>query len=107
MYASIRRYRVDPAAMDDLLHMVDTDFAETVQEIDGFVAYECVDGGNGSLCTISMFRDRAAAEASTEAAAAWIRDNLAARYDIQRLDVFTGEVSVSRARSEMLEPAHH
>src|SRR5829696_6571055 len=106
MYASIRRYRGEAAEMDELLHKVDTDFAQYIEEMDGFVAYECVDGGDGSLCTISVFRDRAAAEASADAAAAWIRDALS-DYKIERLDVFTGEVSVSRASSEMLEPAHH
>ena len=76
MYASIRRYRSDPAVMDELLHLIDTDFAETVEEIDGFVAYECIDNGAGELCTISVFRDEAAALASVDAAAAWVRDNL-------------------------------
>jgi len=106
MYATIRRYRGQADEMDELLHKIDTDFAQTMEEMDGFVAYECVDDGKGGLCTISVFRDRAAAEASTDAAAAWIRAELS-DYKIERLDVFTGEVSVSRARSEMLEPAHH
>jgi hypothetical protein len=106
MYASIRRYRTDPAAIDDLLHMIDTDFAEQVQDIDGFVAYECLDCGDGMLCTISVFRDEAGVERSVEAAGAWVRDALS-KYDIERLDVMNGELAVSRARREMLEPAHH
>jgi hypothetical protein len=106
MYATIRRYRGEASQMDELLHKIDTDFAATSEAMDGFVAYECVDGGDGALCTISVFRDRAAAEASTEAAAAWIRESLS-DYEIERLDVFTGEVSVSRVKSEMLEAAHH
>jgi hypothetical protein len=107
MFASIRRYRVDADAMDELLHMVDTDFAQTVEQMDGFVAYECIDCGDGQLCTVSVFRDRAAAEASAAAATTWVRDTLSSRYDIERLDASTGEVCVSRARQEMLEPAHH
>jgi hypothetical protein len=107
MFATIRHYRLSSGSMDDLLHEIDTDFAESIQEMDGFVAYECVDCGDGMLTTISTFRDRSAAEASSEMAASWIRDNLEGRFDLQRLDVATGEVSVSRAREEVLEPAHH
>jgi hypothetical protein len=106
MYASIRRYRVDASQMDGLLHRVDTDFAEQISASDGFVAYECVDCGDGELVTISMFRDRMAAEDSAQLAAAWIRDNLA-EFDIERTDMMTGEVAVSRAMDAMLEPAHH
>ena len=107
MFATIRRYRLNSGSMDDLLHEVDVDFAETIQATDGFIAYECVDSGDGMLTTISTFTDQRAAEASTEAAATWIRDNLASHYDIERLDVTTGEIAVNRAREEMLVPAHH
>jgi hypothetical protein len=106
MYASIRRYEVDQSAMDDLLHRVDTGFAEEVSARDGFVAYECVDCGDGGLVTISMFRDRAAAEDSAQMAAAWIRDALS-DIEIKRTDMMIGEVAVSRARDAVLQPAHH
>ena len=106
MFATIRRYRLTTGSMDDLLHEVDVGFAEMIQEQHGFVAYEVLDCGDGMVTTISTFADRAAAEASTEQAAAWIRDNLA-DYDMDRLDVQTGELAVSRAREEMLVPAHH
>jgi hypothetical protein len=105
MYASIRRYRGDASQMDEMLRLVDREFAEQIQEIDGFVAYECIDSGDGQLCTISVFRDREAAEQSVIAAASWIKDSLS-QFTLERTDVFTGEVSVSRARREMLEPAH-
>ena len=57
MFASIRRYRLQRGSMDDLLHLVDTDFAETIAEVDGFVAYEVIDLGDGELMTLSVFRD--------------------------------------------------
>ena len=107
MFATIRRYRLDSGSMDALLHEVDVDFAEMIEETEGFVAYECLDCGDGMLMTISTFTDREAAEASTEAASAWIRENLAGRYELERLDVTTGEIAVNRAREAMLVPAHH
>ena len=106
MFATVRRYRVMGGSMDDLLHEIDTGFAEMVQDMDGFVGYECIDCGGGTLMTISMFHERDQAEATTTAAADWIRTNLADRYEFERLDAITGEVAVSRARAEMLEPAH-
>jgi hypothetical protein len=106
MYASVRRYRVGADQMDDLLHEVDTDFAETIQQKDGFIGYECIDCGDGTLLTISTFRDREGAEASAEAAAEWVRDTLVDRFDIERVDALVGEIAVSRAREALLEPAH-
>ena len=105
MYTTIRRYHLERGSMDELLHLVDEGFAEQIQEMDGFVAYECVVDGD-ELCTISVFRDRASAEATTQAAADWIRENVGDKADLTRTDVFTGEVAVSRAQSAMLEPAH-
>ena len=105
MYASIRRYKVDASEMDDLLHRVDTEFAEQIAEVDGFVAYECLDC-DGEVVTISMFRDRKAAENSAQLAAAWIRDALPGS-SLERIDMMTGEVAVSRANESMLQPAHH
>jgi hypothetical protein len=107
MYASIRRYRLQSGSMDDLLHLVDSDFAESIAEVDGFVAYEVIDCGGGDLVTMSMFRDQEAATASEQLAAEWISSTLAAKFDLVRTDVAVGEVSVSRAMSDMLVPAHH
>ena len=106
MFATIRRYRLTAGSMDALLHEVDVGFAEMIQEHEGFVAYEVLDCGDGMLTTISTFADRSAAEASTDAAAAWIRDKLT-DFEMERLAVETGEIAVSRAREEMLVPAHH
>ena len=106
MFATMRRYRLHAGSMDALLHQVDVGFAEMIQEKPGFVAYEVLDHGDGMVTTISTFTDRGAAEATTEAAAAWIRENLA-DFDMERISVETGELAVSRAREEMLVPAHH
>jgi hypothetical protein len=107
MFASIRRYRLEAGSIDDLLHLVDTDFAESVQEMDGFVEYQVLECGNGEIITITTFRDRHSAEASTEMAADWVRDTLARRFDLTRLEAFVGEVAISRAVDDVLEPARY
>ena len=105
MYCSVRRYRMDPMRIDELMHRVDEGFAEIVAEEPGFVAYQCLDCGDGSIVTVTNFRDREGAENSVARAAAWIRDELS-DVEIERVDAFVGEAKISRAGSEMLEPAH-
>ena len=107
MFASVRRYRLESGSIDELLHLVDTDFAETVQEMDGFLEYQVVECGNGELITITTFKDRRSAEASMEMAADWIRDTLARRFDLTRFEAFVGEVAISRAREEVTVPARY
>jgi hypothetical protein len=107
MFASIRRYRLESGSIDDLLHLVDTDFAESVQEMDGFLEYQVVECGNGEIITITTFRDRHSAEASIEMAADWVRDTLAAQFDLTRLEGFVGEVAISRASDDVTVPARY
>ncbi len=107
MYASIRRYQLTEGSMDDLLHLVDTDFAEAIADAEGFVAYEVLDCDDGRICTISIFRDREAALASDALAMEWVRSTLTPQFALTRTDTMLGEVAVSRAGSEMLQPAHH
>jgi hypothetical protein len=107
MFASVRRYRLESGSIDDLLHLVDTDFAESVQELDGFLEYQVVECGNGEIITITTFKDRRSAEASMEVSADWIRDTLARRFDLKRLEAFVGEIAISRARDEVTVPARY
>ena len=107
MFASVRRYRLKSGSIDDLLHLVDTDFAETVQEMDGFLEYQVLECGNGEIVTITTFRDRNSAQASMEMAADWVRDTLAAQFDLTRMEGFVGEVVISRAREAVTIPARY
>ena len=107
MFSSVRRYRLMSGSFDELLHLVDTDFAETVQEMDGFVEYQVLECGNGELVTITTFRDRRSAEESAAIAADWIRDTLARRFDLERLEAFVGEIAISRAADAVLVPARY
>jgi hypothetical protein len=105
VYASIRTYRLDSGDMDEVMHRVDTEFADQLAGSPGFVAYQCIDCGDGVLCTVTCFHDRDAAERSNDLAAGFVRDRLS-DMQLTRTDVKGGKVDVSRAASEMLEPAH-
>ena len=76
MYATIRRYEgvTDPA---EDRRRVREEFVPLLKDMPGFVAYYEVDAGNGVMATVSIFEDRAGAEASTERAAEWVQESIA------------------------------
>ena len=106
MYASVRRYRVAQGTIDELMHRVDTGFAERISSQPGFCSYQAIAVGDTECVTISCFREEDDAHGSADVAAEWIKEALG-DMDIERRDAVSGEVMVSRAVSEVLEPAHH
>jgi hypothetical protein len=106
MYLSIRTYRVTNGSIDEVMHRVDRDLAEAFMQEDGFVAYQVAKTGDSTVASVTVFHEAEQASASNELAAEWVEDELA-EFGIQRLGVIGGEVMVSRAIAEMLEPAHH
>jgi hypothetical protein len=58
------------------------------------------------VASISLFREREQAERSNELAAEWVAETLA-DFDVERMGMIGGEVMVSRAIADLLEPAHH
>lgn len=104
-FASIRRYALRAGAIGELMHIVDELFADQIEAMDGFEAYHALDCGGGELMSISLLRDQAAAEDSDELALDFVRRELGS-FDIERTEVIGGEVLVSRAMAELLEPAH-
>ena len=105
MFASIRRYRLQRGSMEELTRRVDEGFAEDIGRRPGFVAYEFMDCGDGEIVTLSVFRDADQAEASRELALRWTEENLQ-DLEFGRLEALRGEILVSRAARDMLDPGH-
>lgn len=105
MFASIRRYRLQRGSMEELTRRVDEGFAEDIGRRPGFVAYEFMDCVDGEILTLSVFRDADQAEASRELALRWTEENLR-DLEFGRLEALRGEILVSRAARDMLEPGH-
>jgi hypothetical protein len=103
--ANVRRYRLKVGSVGDLMHIVDTLFTDRIAEIDGFEAYHALDCGDGQLITISLFRDESGADESNERSKQFVREELG-DFDLERTEVIAGKVTVSRARAEVLQPAH-
>jgi hypothetical protein len=104
-FASIRRYRLRSGSIEDLVHIVDETFADRISEMDGFEAYHVIDCGAGEIMSVSFFRDQATAEESDDRALQFVRDELG-DFDIERTEIIGGDVAVTRAMEELLEPAH-
>jgi hypothetical protein len=105
MFTTIRQYRCDPAQTAEIAHRADEAFADKLAAQDGFVAYEMIDGGDGTLMTVTVFSDRQGAERSNDLAAEFVRSSLGGM-QIERLSAVTGELLVNRARNDVLELVH-
>ena len=105
MHASIRTYRVGTGSIDGLMHRVDRDFAEAMAREPGFIAYQAVRTGERTVASITFVREAEQAEASNDLAAQWIAEELQ-DFKIESMGRFGGEVMVSRAIADMLQPTH-
>jgi hypothetical protein len=103
MHTSVRKYTLDEEQMDELMRRVDEIFAPRLEAMPGFVGYQLLDCGHGILLSITTCHDREAAERSVELAADFVANELEG-IEIERVEATIGEVGVSRAIAEMLEP---
>jgi hypothetical protein len=75
MHAAVRTYEVND--IDALVSKVEEGFVSRVKEIEGFVGYYVIDGGDGTAASVTVGETREAVEASTAKAAEWVRENAA------------------------------
>jgi hypothetical protein len=105
MFASIRRYGLRGGSVSELARRVDGGFAELLSAEPGFVAYEFMDCGAGEILTTSIFHDDDGAHRSRELAERWTDANLG-DFEFTRREALQGEILVSRAADELLQPGH-
>ncbi len=74
MYATVRTYSGTSELADALVGKA-ADVKDLIKGIDGFKAYYLVRTADGAV-SISVYEDEAGADASTAAAASFIRENL-------------------------------
>jgi hypothetical protein len=102
---SIRLYLLRGGTNTSFLERVDHVLADRLQELDGFEAAHLLDCGEDGVLWISFLRDQSSLEDSDAQAVAFVRDELA-KFRPERVVTIRGEVVVSRANAELLEPAH-
>jgi hypothetical protein len=95
MYAAIRKYPVSDT--DAVVQKVEDEFVERVKTVDGFVGYYVIDGGDGTVTTVTVGENEQAVEESTRRAADWVQESVS---DLVggAPDVTSGEVRVRAER---------
>lgn len=95
MHAAVRRYRVND--IEALVSKVEDEFADRVKEIDGFVGYYVIDGGDGTAASVTVGETAEAVAESTKRAADWVRESAADLVE-GAPEVTVGEVRVRAER---------
>jgi hypothetical protein len=92
LHASVRQYRVRD--IDALVAKVEEEFVDQMKEIDGFVGYYVIDGGDGAAASVTVGETADAVAESVRLAAAWVRESAADLVEGEP-EVTVGEVRVS------------
>jgi hypothetical protein len=93
MHASIRQYRSsDAAEVGRRANDQSSGFPPVAREIKGFQAWYLIDGGDGTLTTVTICDDEAGVNESVEKAREWVGANAA--------DLVEGSPNVTNGRIE-------
>jgi heme-degrading monooxygenase HmoA len=76
MYTVIRRY-TGVKDTNEVVRRATGEFGPMLAERAGFIGYWVVDGGAGTVASITVFESKEQADESTAAAAGWVKENLA------------------------------
>ena len=75
MYVAVRRYEGVRDAQK-VAQLVEEDFLPIISEMPGFIAYYCVDAGDGVMVSTSDFEHKDAEEQSTFRAGEFVAEDL-------------------------------
>jgi hypothetical protein len=95
MHASIRRYQA--VDVEALLGKVQEEFVQRVKTVAGFVGYYVIDGGDGTVTSVTVGETKEAVEASNALAKEWIVER-ASHLVASAPDLTTGEVRIRAER---------
>jgi heme-degrading monooxygenase HmoA len=98
MYVTVRRYKIAPGTTAELKREIQNNFVPIISKLPGFVEYYWTSSGKDEMFSVSVFTNRASAEASSGAAAEYIRKHLTALLP-NPPEVATGGVVVHQAKS--------
>jgi heme-degrading monooxygenase HmoA len=102
---SIRYYRLRSGSVAQLLQRVDHVFVDRMRAMEGFEASHLLDCGDDEVLWISVLTDDDALEEADERATRFVREELR-DFRPERVVSIRGDIAVSRANAELLEPAH-
>jgi heme-degrading monooxygenase HmoA len=76
MFATIRRYQGQKGTIHDVAQKVQAELVPMLASQPGFVSYTAVHAGNDVAVSMSVFRDRASAEAANAVATEWVKAHI-------------------------------
>ena len=76
MYAAVRVY-VGITDDAEAGRLVRESFLPLLDQVAGFIGYYWIDAGDGAMASLSLFDDKAGADASVELARQWVEENAA------------------------------
>jgi len=76
MFAAIRKAKVKPGMAAEFARRVEAGALPAMRKMEGFKGYFLVMGGEDTVIAVSLYTDRAVAEASTPVLMPWIKENL-------------------------------
>ena len=95
MFAIIRRYQGKKGSVEGIADQVQTELVPFMSSQPGFVSYTAIDAGNDVAIVVSVFRDKATAEAASKLAIDWVQANLS---DLGKPEITAGTVVGSNLR---------
>ncbi len=95
MHATVRVYEMSEDWDDALVDHLDNAFVPALEELPEFVAYYSLEAGPRVFASVTIFQDRAGAEASNRLAAEYVQRHLADRFP-SAPEVSAGPVRASR-----------
>ena len=95
MYIAVRRYE-GVTDTQKVAKLVEEDFLPIISEMPGFVAYYCIDAGDGVMVSTSVFEHKDAEEQSTFRAGEFVAEDLG-RLSPNPPQVTAGEVVAFKA----------
>jgi hypothetical protein len=91
MHLTIRRYRKLAGDKQQIIELVNREFVPLISKIDGFNDFYAFFSDDGTLTSVSVFRDARGAEESVRTAAKWVEQKLAKLLP-DKPEVSSGEV---------------
>lgn len=95
MYATLRVYEMSADWDDELAERLEREFIPALEELPGFMSYHSIEAGPRVFASVTVFEDRAGADASNRLAADLVQRRLADRFPSPP-EITAGPVRASR-----------
>ena len=95
MHLTIRKYRKVEGDRKQIVEIVNREFVPLLSRIDGFNDFYAFFADDGTLMSVSVFRDARGAEESVRTAARWVEQTLS-KILPEKPEVISGEVFAHR-----------